>query len=101
MKGDYYYRGATTTVAEHSYCTSEVFRIEGYYSKHYDISVGRSVVSDSLQLHGLTAWSPQSSSVHGILQLRILEWVAMPFSNYDIRGGCYYRRGTITVQGRV
>ena len=48
MKGDYYYRGATTTVAEHSYCTSEVFRIEGYYSKHYDISVGRSVVSDSL-----------------------------------------------------
>ena len=65
MKGDYYYRGATTTVAEHSYCTSEVFRIEGYYSKHYDISVGRSVVSDSFQLHGLTAWSPPSSSVHG------------------------------------
>ena len=24
--------------------------------------------------------SPQGSSVHGILQARILEWVAMPFS---------------------
>ena len=24
--------------------------------------------------------SPQASSVHGILQARILEWVAMPFS---------------------
>ena len=101
MKGDYHYRGATTTVEDHSYFRSEVLRIEGYNSKHYDISVARSVMSDSLQLHGLTAWSPPSSSVHGILQLRILEWVAMLFSNYDIRGGCYYRRGTITVEGRV
>ena len=25
-------------------------------------------------------WSPPSSSVHGILQARILEWVAVPFS---------------------
>ena len=25
-------------------------------------------------------WSPQGSSVHGILQARILEWVAIPFS---------------------
>ena len=25
-------------------------------------------------------WSPPDSSVHGILQARILEWVAMPFS---------------------
>ena len=32
----------------HSYCRSELLRIEGYYSKPYDISVGRSVVSDSL-----------------------------------------------------
>ena len=47
MKGDYYYRGATTTVEEHSYSRSEVLRIEGYNSKHYDISVARSVVSDS------------------------------------------------------
>ena len=27
-----------------------------------------------------TAWSPPGSSVHGILQARILEWVAMSFS---------------------
>ena len=25
-------------------------------------------------------WNPPGSSVHGILQARILEWVAMPFS---------------------
>ena len=27
-----------------------------------------------------TPWSPPGSSVHGILQARILEWVAMPSS---------------------
>ena len=29
---------------------------------------------------GLSGSSPSGSSVHGILQVRILEWVAMPFS---------------------
>ena len=33
----------------------------------------------ALQLHGL--YSPPGSSVHGILQARILEWVAISFSN--------------------
>ena len=42
-------------------------------------SVSRSVVSDSLLLHRLLH-SPPGSSVHGILQARILEWVAIPFS---------------------
>ena len=28
----------------------------------------------------LTDYSPPGSSVHGILQARILEWVAIPFS---------------------
>ena len=37
--------------------------------------LSHSVVPDSLQPHGL---SPPGSSVHGILQARILEWVAMP-----------------------
>ena len=37
------------------------------------ISEGRSVVSDSLPPHGLYI-------VHGILQARILEWAAFPFS---------------------
>ena len=27
-------------------------------------------------------WSPPGSSVHGILQARILEWIAIPFSDY-------------------
>ena len=37
----------------------------------------RSVVSDSLQP---VDWSPPNSSIHGILQARILEWVAIFFS---------------------
>ena len=39
-------------------------------------SVSCSVMSDSLRP---MACSPPGSSVHGILQARILEWVAMPF----------------------
>ena len=41
------------------------------------VRVSRSVVSDSLDP---VDCSPTGSSVHGILQARILEWVAMPFS---------------------
>ena len=37
-----------------------------------------SVLSDSLQPHEL--YSPPGSSVHGILQGRILEWIVIPFS---------------------
>ena len=33
-----------------------------------------------LTLHNPMDYSPPGSSVHGILQARILEWVAMPFS---------------------
>ena len=38
--------------------------------------LSRSVVSDTFRPHGLQL---PGSSVHGILQARILEWVAMPF----------------------
>ena len=41
------------------------------------VCVSCSVVSDSLQPHGL--YSPPGSSVCGILQTRILEWVTIPF----------------------
>ena len=41
-------------------------------------SKSHSVVSDSLQPRGLC--SLPGSSVHGIFQARILEWVAVPFS---------------------
>ena len=45
---------------------------------HYSESVSPLVVPDSLTPHGL--YSLPGSSVHGILQTRILEWVAIPFS---------------------
>ena len=45
-------------------------------------SVSRSVVSSSLLPHG----SPPGSSVHGIPQVRILEWVAIPFSRGSYPG---------------
>ena len=38
-------------------------------------SISHSVVSNTLRPHGLY----QGSSVHGILQARILEWIAIPF----------------------
>ena len=47
-----------------------------------------SVVSDSLLPYGLP--SPPGSSVHGILQAKVLEWVAMPSS----RGSSQPRDGT-------
>ena len=46
-------------------------------------SVSCSIMSDSLQPLGL--YSPPDSSAHGILQARILEWVAIPFSRGSSR----------------
>ena len=40
-----------------------------------------SIMFDSLQLH----WSPPGSSVHGISQARILEWVAISYSKGSFR----------------
>ena len=45
-----------------------------YIKVVYTWCVSHSVVSDFLLSHGL---QPPGSSVHGILQARILEWVAM------------------------
>ena len=42
--------------------------------------VSRSAVSDSFAYGLLMDCSPPGSSVHGISQARILEWVAIPFS---------------------
>ena len=54
-------------------------------------------MADSLQPHGL--YSPPGSSVHGTLQTRILEWVAISFS----RGSSRPRHGTQVsrIGGRV
>ena len=43
----------------------------------------RSVVPDSLPPHG--QWPAPSSSVHGIFQARVLEWVAISFSRESPR----------------
>ena len=47
-----------------------------------EVKWSRSVVSDSLQPIDC---SPQGTSVHGILQARILEWVAISFSRGSSR----------------
>ena len=39
-------------------------------------------------------WSPPGSSVHRILQARILEWVASPFSRDRTKGGQYWEKRT-------
>ena len=39
--------------------------------------------------------SPPGSSVHGILQARILEWVAISFSNYVLYVNCKYLHGSV------
>ena len=44
--------------------------------------VGCSVMSDSMRPMD---YSLPGSSVHGILQARILEWVAIPFSRGSVR----------------
>ena len=55
---------------------------------HMGWGFSRSVVSDSF---GLLDSSPPGSCVHGILQARRLEWVAMPFSRgyYQPRDGTH------------
>ena len=55
-----------------------IFKLQkptGAWKKTEGESVSRSVMSDSLLSHGL-----QLSSVLGIFQVRILDWVAIPFS---------------------
>ena len=54
-----------------------MFYLFKYFVEIENERASRSVVSDSLRPRGHN--SP-GSSVHGILQARILEWVAIPFS---------------------
>ena len=52
-------------------------RKEFHSSPQQIVCVSHSVMSNSLQPYGL---QPPGSSVHGIFQIRILEWIAIPFS---------------------
>ena len=54
-----------------------ITRVAGIISLKKKWRVRCSVVSNSLQP---MVFSPPDSCVHGILQARILEWVAIPFS---------------------
>ena len=60
-----------------AYQTLENESIETLPLKGMCVYVSQSVVSDSCDP---TDCSLPGSSVHGILQARILEWIAMPFS---------------------
>jgi len=60
---------------EHFERSQKIINVSTYMKKRE--SIRYSVVSDSFQPHGLNL---PGSSVHGILQARILEWVAIPFS---------------------
>ena len=59
-------------------CKIQFYQECSYVSITRSESVSHSVTSDSLWPHEL--YSPPGSSVHGIFQARILEWVAIPFS---------------------
>ena len=52
---------------------------------HWEHIVHAKPIQSCLTLHDPMDHSPSGSSVHGILQARILEWVAMPFSRGSSR----------------
>ena len=57
-----------------------IFESQYLQQQKKEENVTCSVVSNSLRSYG---YSLPGSSVHGILQARILEWVAIPFSGDD------------------
>ena len=67
----------------HTHWSTEVFNVwwsgwkQGAFHNTYQFS---SVSQSCLTLCDLMDCSPPGSSVHGILEAEILEWVAMPFS---------------------
>ena len=59
--------------------TSGIYVIHFFCMNKINLPISCSVVSD-LTLCDPMDCSPPGSSVHGILQARVLEWVAIPFS---------------------
>ena len=75
-----YFQAALFTVAKtwkHPRCPLTKERIKMWWK---DESVSCTVVSFCLWHHGLWSQNPPGSSVHGILQERIQEWVGISFS---------------------
>ena len=52
---------------------------------HFYLSLKSESESCSVVSNSVTPWNPPGSSVHGILQARIPEWVAVPFSRRSSR----------------
>ena len=73
---DFPVRTKVMRVSVCSYCVPSVKCAVASCLKIQCVRVGRSVM---LTLCDPTDCSPPDSSVHGILQARILEWVAIPF----------------------
>ena len=59
---------------------TEVWEASGEHTKILRVLESESSSLSCLTLSNPMDWSPPASSVRGILQARILEWVAMPFS---------------------
>ena len=57
--------------------------LKGWFFQHLKINVMRVKVAQSCP----TLCSPIDYAVHGILQVRILEWVAIPFSRESFQLG--------------
>ena len=53
--------------------------IETWCQKSFILKYAKSLQS-SMTLCDLMSYSPPGSSIHGILQVRILEWIAVPSS---------------------
>ena len=58
------------------------------------------VVQSCLTLSDPMDCSPPSSSVHGVFQARVLEWVAIAFSGMKFSKGEFYCLGTILIERR-
>ena len=55
-----------------------------------DVAMWVSVTQSCLTLCNPMYYSPPGSSVHGVLQARILQWIAMPFSRGSSRPFCLF-----------
>ena len=70
------------------------------HSRHSPCMHAKSLQS-CLTLCGLMQCNPPGSSVHRILQARILEWDAMPFSSLGIVHGKYFASNILSYFQKV
>ena len=90
-------QGTLKSLLQHHNLQASILQHSAFFMvrlSHPYVTIGKTMkvqVSQScLTLFESMDWSLSGSSVHGILQARILEWVAYPFS----RGSSWLRNGT-------